>query len=73
MIDKGSSVGHLDKALAAALKQGWQLADMRKDWNVVYPFELEKVAGLKMFFNGLLLVLNLAFYNGQSTSQFYRL
>lgn len=39
--DRDSHVGKLDKALDAAPKQGWTLADMRKDWKVIYSFQLD--------------------------------
>ena len=30
----------LDKGMDQAIKNGWTIADMKKDWKVVYPFEL---------------------------------
>jgi phosphoserine phosphatase len=38
--DRDSSIGRLDKALDEARTKGWVVVDMKKDWNVVYPFEL---------------------------------
>jgi hypothetical protein len=35
--DRESSVGRLDKALAAAGDNGWTVVDMKRDWKVVYP------------------------------------
>lgn len=37
--DRKSSVGTFDKALDEANQKGWTLADMAKDWKVIYPFE----------------------------------
>ncbi len=34
----GSS-GKLDKALDEAIARGWTVVDMKKDWNVMYPFQ----------------------------------
>jgi hypothetical protein len=38
--DRQSHVGRLDKALDAAGANGWTVVDMRKDWRIVYPFQL---------------------------------
>lgn len=38
--DRSSSVGRLDKGLDQAHEKGWTIIDMRKDWKVIYPFEL---------------------------------
>lgn len=35
--DRDSRVGKLDKALDVAQKNGWTVADMEKDWKVIYP------------------------------------
>lgn len=35
--DRKSHVGRLDKALDEAAAQGWTVADMKRDWKVVYP------------------------------------
>lgn len=37
---KDSSVGRLDKGLTLAPQLGWHLIDMKRDWKVVFPFEL---------------------------------
>lgn len=37
--DRASSVGHLDKALDEAKKEGWLVIDMQKDWSQIFPFE----------------------------------
>jgi phosphoserine phosphatase len=39
--DRESHVGRLDKALDEAHARGWTVVDMKRDWNVIYPFELE--------------------------------
>jgi hypothetical protein len=36
--DRQSSIGRLDKALDEALKRGWTVMDMKKDWKRVFPF-----------------------------------
>ncbi len=38
--DRESHIGRLDKALDEARRRGWTVADMKKDWKVVYPFQL---------------------------------
>jgi hypothetical protein len=40
--DRKSSIGRLDKGLDYAKAHGWTIVDMKRDWKVVYPFELEK-------------------------------
>jgi phosphoglycolate phosphatase-like HAD superfamily hydrolase len=37
--DRASHVGKLDKAFDEAQQRRWTVVDMKKDWNVVYPFE----------------------------------
>ena len=37
--DRKSTIGRLDKALDEANARGWTVVDMKKDWNVIYPFE----------------------------------
>lgn len=37
--DRESSIGRLDKALVEAGERGWTVADMKRDWARVYPFE----------------------------------
>ena len=39
--DRKSHIGHLDKALDQAKGKGWTLVDMKKDWKVIYPFQLK--------------------------------
>jgi len=36
--DRQSLIGRLDKALDEALKRGWTVVDMKKDWNRIFPF-----------------------------------
>jgi hypothetical protein len=38
--DRASQVGRLSSALDEAAARGWVVADMQRDWKVVYPFEL---------------------------------
>ena len=38
--DRKSHIGRLDKGLDEALEKGWTITDMKKDWKVIYPFEL---------------------------------
>lgn len=40
--DRDSHIGKLDKGLDQALKDGWTVIDMKNDWKVIYPFELQK-------------------------------
>ena len=37
--DRASHVGRLARALDEAPKRGWVVADMKKDWRVIYPFQ----------------------------------
>jgi len=39
--DKNSAVGHLDKALTEAFTRDWTIVDMKRDWKVVYPFQMD--------------------------------
>lgn len=39
--DRESHIGKLDKGLDQAVKDGWTVIDMKKDWKVIYPFELK--------------------------------
>ena len=39
--DRKSKIGHLDKALDEAQRRGWTVVDMKKEWKVIYPFELK--------------------------------
>ena len=36
--DRQSPIGQLDKALDEALRRGWTVVDMKKDWKKVFPF-----------------------------------
>jgi phosphoglycolate phosphatase-like HAD superfamily hydrolase len=38
--DRESHIGRLDKGLDQALRDGWTVIDMKKDWKVIYPFQL---------------------------------
>ena len=40
--DRDSHIGRFDKGLDEANEKGWTVIDMKEDWKVVYPFELEK-------------------------------
>jgi len=40
--DRQSSVGRLDKGLDEASSKGWTVVDMKADWKVVYPFEMNE-------------------------------
>ena len=40
--DRNSHIGRLDKGLDQAQKDGWTVIDMKNDWKVIYPFELNK-------------------------------
>jgi phosphoserine phosphatase len=37
--DRNSPVGRLDKAWDEAVRRGWTIVDMKRDWKVIYPFE----------------------------------
>ena len=39
--DRDSHIGHLDKGLDQAQKDGWTVIDMKNDWNVIFPYELD--------------------------------
>jgi hypothetical protein len=39
--DRKSKIGHLDKALDEAFNSGWTVVDMKRDWKVIYPFQLK--------------------------------
>ena len=39
--DRESHVGRLDKGLDEAHAKGWTVIDMKKDWKVIYPFDLD--------------------------------
>ncbi len=40
--DRDSHIGRLDKGLEEAEKNGWTVIDMKRDWKVVYPFQMEQ-------------------------------
>jgi phosphoglycolate phosphatase-like HAD superfamily hydrolase len=40
--DRESSIGRLDNGLDEAIEKGWNVVDMKTDWKVIYPFELNK-------------------------------
>ena len=37
--DRKSKIGHLDKALDQAQKDGWTVVDMKKDWKTIFPVD----------------------------------
>jgi len=37
--DRQSPIGRLDKALDEALRRGWTVVDMKKDWKKIFPFQ----------------------------------
>lgn len=39
--DINSHIGRLDKGLKEANEKGWTVIDMKNDWKVIYPFELD--------------------------------
>ena len=39
--DRKSHVGTLDKALDMAGKNDWIIVDMKRDWKVIFPFEMK--------------------------------
>jgi len=38
--DRKSAIGKLDKGLDEANAKGWTVVDMKEDWKVIYPFEM---------------------------------
>ncbi len=40
--DRDTTVGRLDRGLSEAPRLGWLLIDMKRDWKVVFPFEVVK-------------------------------
>jgi phosphoserine phosphatase len=38
--DRESHIGRLDKGLDEAKTKGWIVVDMKKDWKVIYPFQM---------------------------------
>lgn len=39
--DRDSHIGKFDKGLDEAKEKGWTVIDMKNDWKIIYPFELE--------------------------------
>ena len=40
--DREATFGRLDKALDEATQRGWLVVDMKRDWKVIYPFEMQR-------------------------------
>ena len=40
--DRVSHVGRLNRGLDEANERGWTVINMKEDWKVIYPFELEE-------------------------------
>ncbi|MBU2951868.1 haloacid dehalogenase-like hydrolase [Tamlana agarivorans] len=40
--DRDSHIGQLNKGLDYAIENGWTITDMKKDWKVIYPFQLNE-------------------------------
>jgi len=40
--DRESHIGRLDKGLDEAEKNGWTVIDMKRDWKVIYPFQVSE-------------------------------
>jgi len=40
--DRQSHIGTFDKGLDEATEKGWALVDMKSDWKVIYPHELNQ-------------------------------
>ena len=40
--DRKSPIGRLDQALDEAGKRDWIVVDMKRDWNLIYPFEKKR-------------------------------
>ncbi len=38
--DRDTDIEKLDKGLDQAQKDGWTVIDIKKDWKVIYPFEM---------------------------------
>ena len=39
--DRKSHIGKFDKGLDEAVEKGWTVVDMKKDWKVVFPYEMK--------------------------------
>jgi phosphoserine phosphatase len=42
--DSPSDIGQLKEGLSDAAKMGWIVADMKKDWKIIFPFEKKSLA-----------------------------
>lgn len=40
--DRESHIGKLDKGLDEATEKGWTVIDMKNDWKVIYPFQVDE-------------------------------
>lgn len=40
--DRDSRVGRLDRALDESSRRGWVVVDIKRDWKVIYPFQIQK-------------------------------
>ncbi len=40
--DRESHIGKLDKGLDQAIKDNWTIIDMKNDWKVIFPYEMNK-------------------------------
>ena len=40
--DRNSHIGKFDKGLDEANEKGWTVIDMKKDWKIIFPFELDE-------------------------------
>jgi phosphoserine phosphatase len=40
--DRESHIGKLDKGLDEGMEKEWTIIDMKNDWKIIYPFELEE-------------------------------
>ena len=43
--DRGSHIGKLEKGLDEAAERDWVLIDMKQDWKVIYPFDVNASKG----------------------------
>ena len=39
--DRDSHIGRLDKGIEESKAKGWNLIDMKSEWKVIYPYELD--------------------------------
>ncbi|MCP4259661.1 MAG: hypothetical protein GY774_19440, partial [Planctomycetes bacterium] len=47
--DRESHIGRLDKGLDEANTKVWMVVDMKKDWKVNYPFQVDRKLLLKRY------------------------